>query len=100
MHRLEYIVKKPGEFIPSVDRSEKDVEDDSGAGSGIMDYTSVLITLFLTASVLSCFFCKVVVTMGSSKKGSIIIRSIIMVSESCSTVLCAVLLYVCVSLCL
>ena len=93
MHRLENIVKKEVEFNTSVGRSKKEVEDDSG----VTDYTSVLITLFWTVSVLVCFSHKVVVTMGSSKKGSITMRSITMVSVSCSTVLCDVLLYVSVS---
>jgi hypothetical protein len=87
MHRLENIVKKHHEFSPSVEKSKKEVE-------GETDYKAVIISLFFTVSALVCFFRKEVVSMGSSKKGSIT-----MVITSCSIVLCPVLLCVRVSLC-
>lgn len=87
MCRLENIVKKHREFSPSVEKSKNEVEGDT-------DYKAVLITLFFTVSALVCFFRKAVVSMGSSKKGSIT-----MVSASCSIVLCVVLLGARVSLC-
>ena len=86
IQRLKKMVKKHHEFSPSVEKRKKEVE-------GETDYKTVLITLFFTVSVLVCFFRKGVVSMGSSKKGSIT-----MVLTSCSIVLCTVLLCVRVSL--
>ncbi len=77
MHRLENIVKKHHEFSPSVEKSQK--------MEGETDYKAVLIALICTVSALVCFFRKTVVSMGSSKKGSIT-----MVNTSCSIVLCSV----------
>jgi hypothetical protein len=68
---LQNIVKKHREFIPSVEKSNKEVE-------GYTDYKAVNIALFFTISALMFFFWKAVVSMGSSKEGSIT-----MVSASC-----------------
>jgi len=76
--RLENIVKKHGEFKPSLEKGKEEVEN----GSGDTAYAAVLVVLFVTASVLGCFFLKGVVVMGSSKLITM------EVSNGCSTTLC------------
>jgi hypothetical protein len=63
MHRLENTVKKHGEFKLVVEKSKEEVE----YGSGDTAYAAVLISLFVAASALACFFLKGVVVMASSK---------------------------------
>jgi hypothetical protein len=63
MQRLDNIVKEHGEFQICVEKSKEEVEH----GSGDTAYTVVLVSLFVAASALACFFRKGVVTMGSSK---------------------------------
>ena len=63
MQRLENIVKKHGDFRICVEKSKEEVEH----GSGDTAYASVLVSFFVAASALTCFFLKGVVTMGSSK---------------------------------
>ncbi len=84
MRRLENIVKEHGEFKLSVKKSEEEVDH----GSGGIASTAVLVSLFVAASVLSCFkfFLEGVVAMGSSNPITM------EVSAGCSTALCPALL--------
>jgi hypothetical protein len=63
MQRLDNIVKKHGDFQICVEKSKEEVEH----GSGDTAYVVVLVSLFVSASALACFFLKGVVTMVSSK---------------------------------
>jgi hypothetical protein len=78
MQRLENIVKKNDEFKTCVEKSNEEVE----YGSGDTAYTTLLVSLFVAASALVCFFLHSVVTVGSSKPITM------EVSADCFTDLC------------
>jgi hypothetical protein len=84
MRRLENIINKHCEFKLSVDKSAEEVDH----GSGGIASTSVLVALFVAASVLACFkfFREGIVGMGSSKPITM------QVSAGSSTALCPALL--------